>query len=532
MKRKPWKSVYRNAVQLVCIGAITGIFVGLIVTAYNLLVGFAEDYARGAYSAVRSNLAWLPVFIVALTLAAFLVSAAMQASKIIKGCGIPETEGATRGIVRLRWWRDATLMFATTLLEVFMGLSIGAEGSSVLIGGAIGDGVGSSLKRNFMVRRYQVTGGACAGLAVASNAPLTGMAFAFEEAHKRFTPEVFICAFSSVVFAMLTRALLFQAFWMESINSFHSYSFSGVQLPLQHYWMVLVAGIVCGVLGVLFYKGVFLVRKLFRKIMLKNNFWRDFVKVSIAFLAGGCIALIAVDTLGGGHHLISSLGSGAEHGLSGIFGLPVVWTLVIISLLKGLATCLNVGAGIPCGIFIPIIAIGACVGGALNQAWLALGMDGEYCDLMIMICMATFFATTVKAPITSIIMICEFTWSFSPLLPVIIGVSIGYIIGEVSRTDGIYDELLEVYEQEEGLHEKLVQEKYVVRVEEGSLAEKREIRSVLWPTNARVTEIARGEKAVVPEGETVLCTGDVLTIICKTDDKERIADDLKHIVEG
>ena len=119
--------------------------------------------------------------------------------------------------------------------------------------------------------------------------------------------------------------------------------------------------------------------------------------MAIAFALGGAIALIAVDALGGGHHLIHSLGSGAEHGLSSLFGMPIVWTLIVIALLKGIATCLNVGAGVPCGIFIPIIAIGACIGAALNQAWLALGMESAYCDLMIMICMATFFATIVKA---------------------------------------------------------------------------------------------------------------------------------------
>ena len=198
MERKRWDSVYRNALQLLTVGSVTGISVGVVVTIYNLLFNYGENFAHHAYETIRHNPWWIPVWLIALTISIFLITSAVQASKIIKGCGVPETEGATKGILRLRWWRDATLMFAVTLLEVFMGLSIGSEGSSILIGAAVGDGVSSGLKRNFMVRRYQVTGGACAGLAVASNAPLTGMAFAFEEAHKRFTPEVFICAFSSV----------------------------------------------------------------------------------------------------------------------------------------------------------------------------------------------------------------------------------------------------------------------------------------------------------------------------------------------
>ncbi|MFQ7077009.1 MAG: hypothetical protein ACLRSW_03250 [Christensenellaceae bacterium] len=37
------------------------------------------------------------------------------------------------------------------------------------------------------------------------------MAFAFEEAHKRFTPEVFICAFSSVITGLLTHTAIYAA---------------------------------------------------------------------------------------------------------------------------------------------------------------------------------------------------------------------------------------------------------------------------------------------------------------------------------
>jgi NhaP-type Na+/H+ and K+/H+ antiporter len=149
---------------------------------------------------------------------------------------------------------------------------------------------------------------------------------------------------------------------------------------------------------------------------------------------------------------------------------------------------------------------------------------------MVMICMAAFFTTVIKAPITSIIMICEFTGSFAPLLPVIIAVSLGYIIGEISRTDGIYEELLEQYEHEEGIHERAVREVFTFTVEPRSIADRREVRDVLWPVGARVKEIHRGEEFILPEGETVLKSGDILTIVCKTDDAARTREDLEHIL--
>ena len=232
--------------------------------------------------------------------------------------------------------------------------------------------------------------------------------------------------------------------------------------------------------------------------------------------------------------MIESLGTHggvSEYVKESILGLPLLWTLMIVLVLKILVTSVNVGSGIPCGIFIPVIAIGACVGAMLNNVWLEIDPAvAPYCDLLVMICMAAFFTTVVRAPITAIVMICEFTGSFAPLLPVIIAVSIGYIIGEMLRTDGIYEELLEAYEEETGIHERAEKIVFTFTLASGSIAEKREVRDVLWPGNARVREILRGEEHILPDGGTVLRAGDVLTVVVTTDESEKIKDELLHIV--
>jgi hypothetical protein len=238
--------------------------------------------------------------------------------------------------------------------------------------------------------------------------------------------------------------------------------------------------------------------------------------------------------MGGGHELIESLGTLGgilEPSTESVFGLGLAWSLLLILVLKFFITTVNVGSGIPCGIFIPIIAIGACVGGLLNKLFLQIDPAMQpYCDLMVMICMAAFFTTVVRAPITSIIMICEFTGSFAPLLPVIIAVAIGYIIGEMASTEGIYEELLEEYEHETGIHERALREVYTFTLQFGALADKREVKDVLWPGNARVKEIQRGEEHILPDGDTVLQAGDVLTIVCKTDEPKKIKEELEHIL--
>ena len=530
-KKKRKNSVYTNGIQLALVGAVTGVFSGAVVTLFNLLTHKGEEIAQNVYGFVRENPVFLPLLALVLLLGAFFLGVAVNISSVARGCGIPQAEGGTRGAIRFRWFRDATTMFAASLLSIFMGLSIGAEGPSVLIGACVGDGVASTTHRNEMIKRYQVTGGACTGLAVASNAPLTGIIFAFEEAHKRFTPEVCICAFSSVIFGMLTRSWIYGALNMQIQSAFHSFVFH--ELPLSSYGFVLLAGLVCGLLGVGFYKFAFWTRKLFKKIAFKEEKYSHAVRIAIAVLIGGVVSFLAEGVMGGGHHLIESLGTlggTVQPSIESVFGARIVWTLTIVLLLKFLITGVNVGSGIPCGIFIPIIAIGACLGGLLNRLFMAWGMDAAYCDLIVMICMAALFTSIVKAPLTAIVMICEFSTSFAPLLPVIIAVSVAYVIGEMFRRDGIYEELLEVYEHETGIPERAVKEVYTITLEKGAIADKREVRDVLWPAGARVKEIHRGEEVILPGGDTILHHGDILTIVCKTTEHEKVKDELAHIL--
>ena len=521
-------SVYFNAVQLIIVGCVTGVFVGVVVTLYNLCAGFAESSAKSIYATIRQNPAFIPLLIIALLMGSFFLSVTIRLVPMIKGSGIPQTEGATRGLVRLKWYRDAATMFAVSLLSIFMGLSAGAEGPSVHIGANVGDGVSVVSRRNEMIRRYQITGGACAGLAIALGAPMSGMAFAFEEAHKRFTPEVFICAFSSVIAGMLTKIALFMLLGLHLEEGFTAFLLS--EIPLWEYGFVVMSAIICGFLGLLLFKSVFWVRKLLKKISLKSKLCSEWVKMSIAVLIGGLFSLITVNLMGGGHAFIETLGSLSHEQTPTVLGLPIIYALALVLVMKALVTALNMGASVPCGTFIPMLAIGACIGALASEIWVNLGMSEASKDTIIMICMATFFVTVVRAPITAVIMVIEMTHSFTPLLPVIIGVSIGYFIGDIARTESIYEVLLEqiVEENEKKVHKERVV--FVLKAMPLSIAIGREIRDVLWPSNTRVVRIVRNEENVYPEAETVILEGDLLTFNCFTDEPKVIENDLRNIL--
>ena len=147
-------------------------------------------------------------------------------------------------------------------------------------------------------------------------------------------------------------------------------------------------------------------------------------------------------------------------------------------------------------------------------------MDAAYCDALTLICMAAFFTAVVRAPITGIVMIVELTFSFTFLLPAILGVAVGYVVGDLFRLEPLYDKMLaERVEEEQG---KTVRIKITAqfRVTENGKAAGRAVRDVLWPTGARIVRVDRGEENYVPDGNSVLLAGDLLTITGETADEE------------
>lgn len=526
MKKTRFGTKANYGFQIVAVGAVTGLFAGLVVTLYNLLAAMAEEFSRGYYGFFRENPAFIPLLFLALFVGAIVIGGLLRFLPMIRGSGIPQTEGATRGLLHYKWYQALTGMFAASLFTIFMGLSAGSEGPSIMIGGACGCGVSDVLRRNAIVRRYQITGGACAGLAVAFNAPFTGMAFAFEEAHKRFTPEVFVCSFSSVVFAVLTRNLLRFAMGLPVAAAFSTFSFAGVdQTQFLFYAYVFLAALLCSFAGVGFYFLILLCLRIFKKLV----FWKNMGKLTIPFLAAGVFGLLTANVMGGGSEFILSLGSGSEE-TAVLFSSPLWATLLVVVVLKLIATVLNIGAGVPCGVFVPMLSIGAGLGALLELLCVRIGMDAAYADALILICMATFFTTVVKAPITGIVMVVELTWNFTFLLPVILGVAVGYLMGDLFRTEPLYDKLLEriLEEQEKSAERVKVYARF--RVLEGSTAAGRSVRDVLWPTGARIILLEHAGTAAVPDGNSVLSVGDVLTVSGETTDEKDYIDSLIAIV--
>lgn len=515
--------------NLVIVSMLTGLFAGTVITLYNVCMHFGEEYSRNLYSLIRDNPAFVPLLFAGLAAGAFVIGIFVRLVPMIRGSGIPQIEGAARGVVRFKWYVTMCSMFAASLACAFMGLPAGAEGPSLEIGGCCGSASGTLLKRNFMVKRLQIAAGSSAGLAVAFNAPVTGMVFALEEAFRSFSPQVFISSAVSVVTALFVRSAFARIGALE-INAgfaFDGFSFSGGS-SFAFCGYALLAAAVAGLCGVGFYYLVFLLKKLFSKI----TFAYGAGKYIAPFFAAGAFGLITVYAMGGGANFISSLATGGtgDIRIERIFGISIVATLAVVTLLRFVSAALSMGCSVPCGVFVPMLATGAGMGALLSVLFVKTGMDPAYTDYLIIITMSAFFTSVVRAPITGIVLIFELTGEFTGFLPALIGVGVGYLVSFLFKLQPIYEKCLDLYVSEEKLYDKVKKVGFRVSVLKDSRAVGAAIRSIIWPANGLVVGLVRADgSTLVPDGETILSEGDEITFECDTDNTDELYEYLYDI---
>ncbi len=516
--------LYRQGVQLMAVSILSGFVVGVVISCFSVAAEYIAEYASGVYAGVRSHPEFIPLLFLSVILGAFMVGILQYLVPMIKGGGISQAEGASRGLLKLKWYQVVPAMIASSLFTMLFGLEIGAEGPGMFIGGMCSEGVSIMFRGSDMERRYQITAGASSGMAVVCNAPLTGIIFALEEAHRRFTPSIFICAFSSVITAILTKGMLFRAMRIEMTPLLAGFSISSPK-PITFLYIA-IAAIVTGLIGVAFFKLSMFFKSKFEKMeALKGT-----LRLVIVFIVGAIAGLVTLNAVGAGLPLINRLG-GASSGydVERIFSSPLAVTLVVIVILRLLCTSLNIGAGVSGGVFVPSLTIGACLGAVLSLALKKIGMSDESSSLIVLICISTFFATTVKAPLTAIVLSIELTGQYTSLLAVILGVAIGYMISQLFSTEPLYEALMEHIVEEQRVSKQNVS--YRTVIEEGAPAAGCSIRDVLWPDGVVVVSITRDGEIILPHSDTVLQSGDSIVIEGVSEGIDELAHYMDEIVK-
>jgi CIC family chloride channel protein len=353
------------------------------------------------------------------------------------GSGIPQVKAAL-GFAKMPLnLRVALVKVASTLLALGSGLSLGRQGPTVQIGAALAAQLSRWVPTSPEYRRQLISAGAAAGLAAGFNAPIAGVLFVVEELLQDFSD----LTLGSAILASFIGAVVSRLLGGQGLNL--AMEAKPVSLSVYDLPFLVVLGLLAGLLGALFRRGIFGSLAFFRQFKTLALPGRIGLAGLITGLIGVFLPVAAVDNTGLQEFLVT--------GSAG-------WQLIAVAFVaKFLLTLLAYGSGAAGGIFAPSLVLGAALGCLVSflaqsaytgfGAWPlpeALGSTTTYA----LTGMGAFFSAVTGVPITAIVIVFEMTANFNLVLPLMIGSGIAYLIADRANKGSIYNHLLEL----KGIH--------------------------------------------------------------------------------
>ena len=405
-----------------------GILAGVIAVAFQISLDYAEQGRIAVLTLLHRELVWgwmvLPVIAAALGAGAAYITA--RFAPAASGSGIPHIRAVLAGKRTLDWRRILPVKFLAGVFALGAGFSMGREGPTVQMGACVGAGLSDALQLDHHARRNLIASAAGAGLGAAFNAPLAGFIFVIEELQREISPFTLVSALIASVFAVAVSRV-----FTGQLPSFHIHGFP--LPPLTALPLFALMGLFAGYAGV-FFNGT-LLRALKFSSRLRLQMWQ---KAAIVGAVTGLVGWWLPSALGGGHRV-------AEGILRGDFASSnLILFLIVLLLGKFCLTILGYASGIPGGVFAPLLVLGAIIGQLFGHVSAAMFPNaGATPAAYAVVCMAAIFTSTIRAPLTGIVLILEMTGNQEQLFALILTCLVAYLVAEHARSLPLYDALLE-----------------------------------------------------------------------------------------
>lgn len=455
--------------------AIVGILTGVLIFIFKLASSFVMHKSTDIYAWVRLNPAYLPLLILGVSLAGLISALLLRAAKECRGGGIPTAVASIRGLIPMKWAQGIFALFTSSLITYIAGVPLGNEGPSVQMGAAAGKGAtGIFGKKKRAWERYNMTGGACAGFSIATGAPLSGIIFAMEEAHRRFSPTIFMVASVSVISGTVTSKLLSIAFDVDT--TFFNLAIDKI-LPIKYLWVAVIIGVMSGICANLFTKLYHYIRKQSRKHTIKIPFT---VNIILIFAVVSILGFISEDFVGSGHSLIEKILEGHS-----------VWYVILCAfIIRAIVMIYANNSGVSGGLFVPTLAFGAMISSLIADGLIALGLvDGQYYAIFIVVGMASFLSSSSRIPLTALAFAAEGLCVADNILPVVVGVVVAYLVAELTGKLAFTDTVIEAKTHDYHAGKKPIVVDSHMRVSHDAFVIGMEIRDVLWPPTCTVLSV-------------------------------------------
>lgn len=431
------------------------------------------DRREGAGAYIISYLFYI---VWALIFAALSASLVRMFAPYACGSGIPEIKTILSGFIIRGYLGKWTLIIKVVglILSVSSGLSLGKEGPMVHIASCIGNILSylfPKYGRNEAKKREILSAAAAAGVSVAFGAPIGGVLFSLEEVSYYFPLKTlwrsFFCA-------------LIAAFILRSINPFgneHSVLFF-VEYNKPWIFFELIPfvglGIIGGCIATIFIKAniywcryrkysklgqypvteVLVVTLVTAVIAYPNPYTRMNTSELIYLLFNQC-GISNSDPLCDYNRNFTDVNSAIEKAAAGPGVMRAIWLLVLALILKLVMTVFTFGIKVPCGLFIPSLALGAIAGRIVGigveqlayhypKIWLFSGecSTGDDCitpGLYAMVGAAAVLGGVTRMTVSLVVIMFELTGGVRYIVPLMAAAMASKWVGDALGRQGIYD---------------------------------------------------------------------------------------------
>ncbi len=415
----------KKNIKLLYYALIIGLIVGLVSGFFRIILEYIEEHRNIIYGSVSSSfVSWIWPFIFAttgVTIALYLVRKyAPEAS----GSGVHEIEGALDEIRPMRWKRVLPIKFIASLFSLGSGLLLGREGPTIQLGANLGKMIKDLSNHSNVENNPLVSTGAAAGLASAFNAPFAGIIFVIEEMHEHFKFNFYSIA-ALMIGAGSADFVVRLLIGPEPVIKMMIYSSPNINAL----WLFILIGLVFSLIG-------FAYNKL---LILSIDFFQVSIKLPIiltGIIVGSIIAVIAIfypEMIGGGYNVITDV-------LDHSFTLPF---LIFLFVARTILSIFSYSTGVPGGIFAPLLTLGVILGmgfGMVSQQYFPDLVANA--GVFAIAGMAAIFASTVRAPLTGLVLAVEMTANFELILPLIITTVTASVFTALLGNQPIYTTLL------------------------------------------------------------------------------------------
>lgn len=423
MVQRKHKSVIRGVrLSYLLKGLLVGILTGFVVSLFRILIEGSLHLWVKLYRLIPEHPLLLTVAVLLSLALTLIIGLLVRSEPKIMGSGIPQVEGQLAGDLEMNGWQVLWRKFVTGVLGIGAGLFLGREGPSIQLGAAVGQGIARGFGNKGMPRRILIASGAAAGLSAAFNAPIAGTLFVLEEVYHNFSPLIWMASLAGAIGSDFISSNFFGLVPVLHIRYAQS-------LPLFLYWNLVLLGMILGLFGFLYQKMTLAMPGWYARLVKLPRYFHGLVPLLLVIPIG----ILWPQTLGGGNTIILGLGD-VTPGLTVLLGLFA---------LRFSFSMISYGSGLPGGIFLPILSLGALIGAIYGTVMSGIGLLPHiYIMNLIIFSMAGYFAGISKAPFTAMILITEMVGSLEHLMPLAIVSLTAYLVVDLLGGAPIYASLL------------------------------------------------------------------------------------------